>query len=273
MSIDSDINKAANILASASNTVVSSGAGMSAESDIATFRDPGGIWDRLDPASVGTTEGLINMLSADAGALLPMFNELLDAFADAAPNAGHIALADMEKMGILKTIITQNIDNLHQEAGSTNVIEVHGNGFRLLCLACNYRQDRKKGALIQETKQKIASLTDYSLETLISVMPQCQKCGGIMRPDVVMFGESVHGIFDAFAAVRNCDVLLAIGTSGVVYPAAALPFEARQSGAKVIVVNPNENAFADVSDVYVPANAGVALPRIVEAIKTEKPLP
>ncbi len=272
MSTDRAIERAAEILAEASNAVASSGAGVSAESNIATFRDPGGIWDRLNPAEVGTAEGLLHTLTHNAKALVPMFIELLDAFAAAEPNPGHIALSDLEKMGILHTVITQNIDNLHQEAGNTKVVEVHGNGFRLVCLACHHRCDRKRRELIGETKEKLSALTDHSLERLMTVMPQCERCGAVMRPDVVMFGEAVQGLPEAFSAARNCDVLLAVGTSGVVYPAAYLPFEAKKEGARVIVINPNENAFAGVSDVYIPLPSGQALPRIVQIIKTAKGL-
>lgn len=270
MSTQRAIQKTAEILANTDNVVVSSGAGMSAESDIATFRDPGGIWDRLDPAEVGTTQGLINTLSTNAAGLVPMFMELLDAFDAAAPNPGHFALADMEKMGIVRTVITQNIDNLHQEAGNTRVIEVHGNGFRLLCRTCKSRVSRDRRELIRNIKQKLMALTDYSLTNLMTVIPSCECCGSMMRPDVVMFGETVQGLPAAFTAARQCAAMLAIGTSGVVYPAAALPFEAKENGAAVIVINPNENAFADVSDVYIPMRAGKALPQIVEAIKKIK---
>ncbi len=266
MDIAHGIKQAAKILAHAGNAAASCGAGISAESGIATFRDPGGVWDRLNPVEVGTTDGLIRTLTRNPQKLVPVFIELLDALGNADPNPAHRALGDLEKMGILKTVITQNIDNLHQEAGNTDVIEVHGNGFRLRCISCGNMQIRDRRKLIAETKEKIASLAAFDLAAITDLMPKCDRCGAMMRPDVVMFGEAVKDIPRAFATARNCDVLLAIGTSGVVYPAAYLPMEAKNGGAAVIVVNPNENAFSAVSDVYIPLKAGTALPKIVEAV-------
>lgn len=261
------IERAADILARASNAVVSSGAGMSAESGIPTFRDPGGVWERLDPAQVGTTGGLLAALQNNPGPLISMFLELLDVFERSAPNAGHQALYELEAMGVVKTVITQNIDNLHQEAGSSRVIEVHGNGFRFSCLSCGDRRAMDRKILIREVKAHLGRLRDFSPAALMDVMPQCDRCMSMMRPDVVMFGEAVQQIPDAFEAARTADAMLALGTSGVVYPAAYLPFEAKKTGAPVIVVNPNENAFEAVSDVYVPMKAGEALPAIAEKVK------
>jgi len=267
MSISDEIFRAASILAKAENVVASTGAGISAESGIATFRDPGGVWERLNPAEVGTTTGLVNALDKNPEKLMPMLIELLDAFEQAEPNAGHVALADLEKLDIIKTIITQNIDNLHQEAGNTRVIEVHGNGFRLYCAACGRREDRDRKMVLREAKEKINALSRYSLAAFMEVLPGCGDCGAMMRPDVVMFGETVQGLPAAFEAARTCDVMMALGTSGVVYPAAYFPFEAKQAGAGVIVINPNENPFYAVSDAYIPLKAGEALPEIVAAVR------
>ncbi|MDY6903601.1 MAG: NAD-dependent deacylase [Thermodesulfobacteriota bacterium] len=267
MTVEAAIEKASDILVRSRNAVVSSGAGMSAESGIATFRDPGGVWERLDPAQVGTTAGLLNTLQNNPEPLISMFHELLDVFANAEPNAGHEALYELERMGILQTVITQNIDNLHQEAGSIKVIEVHGNGFRFRCLSCSTRVAMSRKGLIRDVRARLDQLTDYSPAVLMDVMPQCDQCGSMMRPDVVMFGEAVQHIPEAYAAVQSADAMLALGTSGVVYPAAAFPFEAKKAGAPVIVVNPNENAFDSVSDVYVPMKAGEALPALVDNVR------
>ena len=266
MTAERDIRKAAEILARARYAVASCGAGISAESGIATFRDPGGVWDRLNPIEVGTTDGLIRTLTRNPKKLIPVFIELLNALGGAEPNPAHRALFDLEKMGILKTVVTQNIDNLHQEAGNTDVIEVHGNGFRLSCLSCGNSQTKDRRELIRETKAKIASLAAYDIAAITSLLPKCGRCGAVMRPDVVMFGEDVKEIPRAFAAAKKCDALLAIGTSGMVYPAAYLPIDAKNAGAAIIVVNPNENAFSAVSDVYISLKAGTAMPKIVEAV-------
>ncbi|MFO7839347.1 MAG: Sir2 family NAD-dependent protein deacetylase [Desulfosalsimonadaceae bacterium] len=270
MSTEEEIRKAAEILSGAKNAAASCGAGISAESGIATFRDPGGVWDKLNPAEVGTATGLINALNSNAPKFIPFFVELLEAFEQAEPNPGHIALGELEKMGILSTVITQNIDNLHREAGNTDVIEVHGNGFRLACLSCANTDTCDRKELIASVKEKIQALTEYSLSTLSTLstlLPKCSSCGKIMRPDVVMFGEMVKDIPRAFDVAKKADAMLAIGTSGVVYPAAYLPFEAKGAGAPVIVVNPNENPFARISDAYIPLKAGEAMPQILDAVK------
>lgn len=267
MTVEAEIQKAAEIIADSSNAAASCGAGISAESGIATFRDPGGVWEKLNPAEVGTTEGLLQTLHTNPGKLIPFVLELLDAFEQAEPNAAHFALGELEKMGILKTVITQNIDNLHQEGGNTDVVEVHGNGFRLSCLSCGGVQEKPRKELIRETREKLNAMTDFSMAAIAALMPCCTQCQSPTRPDVVMFGESVKDIPRAFAAARKCDVMLAIGTSGVVYPAAYLPFDAKEAGARVIVVNPNENAFHRVADAYIPMTAGQAMPKLVEAVK------
>ncbi|MDY6831289.1 MAG: NAD-dependent deacylase [Thermodesulfobacteriota bacterium] len=267
MNQDNAIHEAAKVLAGASRAAVFSGAGVSAESGIPTFRDPGGVWDRLNPAEVGDTQGLLASLEKNPEKLVAMFMELLAVFDTAAPNPGHRALFDLERMGILQAVITQNIDNLHQEAGNTQVIEMHGNGFRFRCLSCRARRSHERHALIRQVKERLAALIDFSPASIFAAMPECDLCGSGMRPDVVMFGETVMEVENAFAAARACDVMLALGTSGVVTPAARIPAEAKASGAKVIVINPNENGFTRVCDIYIPMKTGQALPRIVEQVK------
>ncbi|MFO8047554.1 MAG: NAD-dependent deacylase [Desulfosudaceae bacterium] len=264
------IRQAAEMLAEASRAAASTGAGISAESGIATFRDPGGVWDKLNPTEVGTTEGLLSALGKDPGRFVPFFLELLAALEKAEPNPGHLALADLEAMGILKTVITQNIDNLHQEAGSSLVIEVHGNGFRMRCTSCGKTRKQDRKPLLREAIAGLSDLPEYTMATFIDLLPKCDHCAAIMRPDVVMFGESIQALPLAFEAAAKCDIMLALGTSGAVYPAAGLPFEAKEKGAGVIVVNPHENAFARISDVYIPMTTGQALPLIVTAVKDLK---
>ncbi|MFP3981293.1 MAG: SIR2 family NAD-dependent protein deacylase [Desulfobacterales bacterium] len=268
MTIDQEIQRAAEILAGAKNAAASCGAGISAESGIATFRDPGGVWERVNPAEVGTADGLMATLQRSPEKLLPFFRELLDTFEQAEPNAAHVALRDLEHMGILKTVVTQNIDNLHLEAGNTDVVEVHGNSFRFRCLSCAWTRNFPRRELIRQLREKVASAEGFTLSEIIEIMPKCQQCQSVTRPDVVMFGEAVQEIPRAFDAARKCDVMLAVGTSGVVYPAAYLPFQAKEAGARVIVINPNENAFQRVSDAYIPLKAGEAMPKLVEAVKS-----
>ncbi|MCX5851839.1 MAG: NAD-dependent protein deacylase [Deltaproteobacteria bacterium] len=264
---EKEIREAASILSKSTRASASCGAGVSAESGIATFRDAGGIWDRIDPAEVGTPSGLINTLEREAPKLVPLFIEILDSFESAEPNPGHRALADLEAMGILKTVITQNADNLHQEAGTTDVIEVHGNLFRMKCLACESIRKYERKPLIREVKERMAGLNSFNLTALASLAPRCDGCGFMMRPDVVMFTEPVQDLPRAFAVAAGCDVMLVLGTSGVVYPAAYLPREAKKSGAAIIVINPTENPFESVTDIYIPMKTGEVLPAIVKMIR------
>jgi len=264
-----EIEEAASILSRSTQAAATCGAGVSAESGISTFRDEGGIWDRIDPMEVGTPSGLINTLERDAEKLLPLFIEILDTFEQAEPNPGHFALADLEDMGILKTVITQNTDNLHREAGNTDLIEVHGNMFRMKCLACYQTKKYDRKQLIGEVRAKLGQIQEYNVSTLATLPPRCDICGFITRPDVVMFSEAVQDLPRAYKVSGECDTMLVLGTSGVVYPAAYFPMEARKKGAKIIVINPTENAFPSITDVYIPAKTGEALPAIVSLIRGE----
>ncbi len=262
-----EISRAAELLSGTKNAAAFCGSGVSAESGIATFRDPGGIWDRINPMEMGTPEGIISTLKKHPGRILSILMELLDVFEKADCNPGHRALAELEKLGILKNIITQNIDNLQQEAGSRSVIEVHGNLFRMVCVSCGKKAEFSRKPFVSELKAKLGAVRDFSLQALLGLVPHCETCGSLMRPDVVMFGEAVLQLPRAFAAAHDCDVMLVLGTSGVVYPAAEIPFDAKRLGSEIIVINPNENAFEDVTDVYLPMKTGEAIPAILGAIK------
>lgn len=261
-----EIEKAASILAESKYATATSGAGISAESGIPTFRDPGGIWDRLDPSEVGTASGLMNTLKNKSDLLLPFFFDFLDTFERADPNPGHYALSSLEKKGILKCVITQNVDNLHQESGTTNLIEVHGNFFRMSCLSCQHKHTVERKPFIRELRNKLNALTKFDIENFLSIAANCEQCKKIMRPDVVMFGEAVQKLPTAFHIAEKSDVMLVLGTSGVVYPAAFFPVKAKEAGAKIIVINPNENPFPGLTDVYIPMKTGDAMPAILDLI-------
>jgi NAD-dependent deacetylase len=173
----------------------------------------------------------------------------------------------MEQMGILTKIITQNVDSLHQEAGVSEVIEVHGNIFRMRCLSCGAKKQLKRKEFIRDIRDKLVNLKSFTFASLTSMAPACENCSFMMRPDVVMFGEAVQQLPRASKAAKECDAMMVLGTSGAVYPAAYFPIEAKHNGSKIIVINPTENAFTEVSDVYIQMKAGKALPLIVEQIK------
>ncbi|OHD63397.1 MAG: hypothetical protein A2176_00470 [Spirochaetes bacterium RBG_13_51_14] len=264
---EQEISEAAGLLLKTGKAAAFCGSGISAESGIATFRDPGGIWDRIDPMEFGTPEGFIGALDRNPGVFISIFFELLDMFEKAECNPGHKVLADLENRGVLGSVITQNVDNLQSEAGSAHIIELHGNLFRMICLSCGKKKMYERKPFIRDLKEKIDLLSDRCLASLFTLVPTCDDCGSITRPDVVLFGETVQELPRAYHAARDCAAMLVLGTSGAVYPAAALPYEAKERGAPIIVINPNENAFEDIADVYIPMKTGVALPLLLKKLK------
>jgi NAD-dependent deacetylase len=239
------IERAAQALRGARKALALTGAGISAESGIPTFRDPGGLWDRYDPEEYAT----IDAFHRNPGKVWQMMRDFT-ALKTAVPNPGHFALAQLEQMGLLHCIITQNVDNLHQAAGSRDVIEFHGNMRQVVCQNC----------------RRVLPLEEISLATL---PPYC-GCGGVFKPAGVFFGEPIppHALYRAHEESHDCDVMLVIGTSAVVYPAADMPRVAKEAGAQVIEINPERTDLTEwISDFIIQERAGIAIPQIVAAIK------
>jgi len=258
------IEDAVRIIAEANYAIAFTGAGVSAESGIPTFRDPGGIWDRFDPAEVGTTGGALQFALRYPERIRDFIRETVETFEKADPNPGHYGLADLEKMGILKSVVTQNIDDLHSIAGNTRVLEVHGNIYRWRCLSCQRVVKHGREDIIKRIRGAVEA-ESFSLEVLMAAIPRCE-CGGMMRPDVVNFGEAVQQMPASYDEARRADVVIILGTSGVVWPAAGVPHEARRNKARIIEINPTENAFQGITDVYIKDLSGSAMPRIVELV-------
>lgn len=210
---------ASHVRGAGGNTVALTGAGISVPSGIPDFRSPTGIWSRWDPADYAH----IAALERDPEEVWRFLWELDELLAGARPNAGHVALAELEAAGWLRSVITQNPDGLHQRAGSTTVHEIHGTGATLSCLVCDHRVDR----------------TDLDADP--PAPPTCHVCGGVLRPDVTFFGESLPeaAIDAARADCAACHVLLVVGTSAEVEPAATLPRSARDAGATIWEINPD----------------------------------
>jgi NAD-dependent deacetylase len=248
-----EIDQAARLILDASYVVALVGAGMSVESGIPPFRGPGGLWTKYgEPDMRGYDRFLADpkgwweaRLSRDGYRA-----EFLDSLEQAKPNPGHHALAQLEDMGVLKHIITQNVDNLHYAAGSRNVAEIHGNMFKLRCIACNSRWQRE----------------EFSIKEL---PPYCPNCGGLVKSDGVMFGEPIPPDVLERCQVEagKCDCMLLIGTSATVYPAAAFPNIVRSKGAPLVEINPLETTLSDVCNVVLRAPSAEVLPPIVERIK------
>ncbi len=244
--------------------VAFTGAGISAESGIPTFRDPGGIWDRFDPTDFGTWEGLAGLAMTRPDALAEFLAELRRVFGQARPGRAHVALADLDQAGFMAGVVTQNVDGLHQDAGSSNVIEVHGSFRRTRCLACGRGGEVGREDFLLDLDRAILGLRTAFVPSLASLLPRCEHCGGPARPDFVAFGEAVHRLDEAEALVRGCRVLLVVGTSGEVFPAASLPEDARAASATVVEVAAGAS-FID-ADLRVDGRAGEILPLLAEDV-------
>ncbi len=247
------IRDAARVLRRSRYAVALSGAGISVESGIPTYRGDDGIWTRLEDPSIDGWELFASdpkqwwqQVIAQGSGVLGM------AIDRAEPNAGHIAMAQLEEMGRLAHLITQNIDNLHRRAGSKRLTELHGNRYLVRCMNCGGR-DR--------------------LETipLDRLPPLCPECGGILKTDVVMFGEPIpaDALNEGYRQAASADVFLSVGTSAVVYPAADFPVVAKRHGAPLIEINPNETALSEIADIVIRESASVALPALVEELAQE----
>ncbi len=240
---------AAELLASARTGLALTGAGISAESGIPTFRGEGGLWKQYDPVKVASIEYFM----ADPRAYWNVSKSRGRVALAARPNPGHRALAALEASGRLLAVATQNTDGLHQDAGSRNVIELHGSGRMVQCLDCGSR----------ETRGEVQARLE------VEMLPRCPRCGGqFLKPTVVLFGEPLptHAIQQAVAMAREADVMLVVGSSLVVYPAAGLPQVALRSGAKLIIVNAEPTPFDEQAAVVVHGKSGEVLPEIVDLI-------
>jgi NAD-dependent deacetylase len=247
---DDALQTAARALARSARLAVFTGAGVSKESGIPTFREPEtGLWAQYDPMQLATPEAY----RENPAFVWSWYEHRFGVTADAEPNPGHLAIAELEQLLPKVDVITQNIDGLHQRAGSSHVIELHGSMHSFRCIEGRHRGYRWE---------------DFSDQT--EKPPRCPECGDYLRPEVVWFGEGLPP--DAFGAAQHlsagCDVMLIVGTSGVVYPAAAMPLIAKEAGATVIDVNPEWDALARTSDVFLQGPGGEVLPKLVLAVRS-----
>ena len=248
----SDIETVAQLVVEAKRMVAFTGAGISAESGIPTYRDTDGLWTKYDPNKYASIDYFLH----DPSYYWRFFREVRYPllFEKAMPNPGHLALAELERRGPLCCVITQNIDGLHQEAGSKRVIELHGNTRIIRCLEC----------MNELTAEKAYALTETQLP------PPCPACGGLLKPAVVFFGESLpeQAVRDAYDEAEICDVLLAIGSSLVVYPAAHIPVRAKECGARLVIISTEPTAMDSIADFVIHDKAGSILPIIAESFFT-----
>lgn len=236
-------------MARARHITVLTGAGISTESGLPDFRSPGGLWAQEDPARLASLEAL----EREPLRFFRFYQQRLRRLAGARPNPAHYALAELQRRGRIGLIATQNVDGLHQQAGAVDVVELHGSLAWARCHRCGRRFD--------------ASVLDRPIESLEDI-PRCDRCGGVVRPDVVLFGELLPELAyrRALAAAQQCDAMLVVGSSLEVYPAAGLPEVALACGAKLFIVNLSETPYDDRASVVVHARAGEVLPLVARAL-------
>lgn len=258
---DAEIARAAELLAASSHTVVLTGAGVSKESGIPTFRGKDGLWTKRGEPPM---DGFQRFLADPAGHWRERLerdrtpDDFMTQLRSAEPNPGHYALAELERMGVVQHLITQNGDHLHIKAGQQSVTEIHGNIYWLRCIDCHGRWPRERIEISEET-----------------LPPRCLEpgCDGLVKGDSVGFGEPVPPPALARCADETmlADVFMAVGTTAVVYPVAQYPQLAAQRGVPLIEVNPEPSALTDIATVVIAGPSGEILPRLVEATRERLP--
>lgn len=244
------IKQAVNLLKEAERITAFTGAGISTESGISDFRSPGGVWDRF---RIVTFQEFL--ASHDARVeYWKMKKELFYEMKDARPNKAHLALAELEKMGKLDCLITQNIDGLHQDAGSTNVIELHGTNRKAICVKCGKLWPIEEIQTVLETG---------------NLDPCCDVCNGFIKPATISFGQSMpeKEMLKTYACALRCNLFLMIGSSLQVEPAASIPREAKRAGAELIFINRTETPWDHFATVIFRESAGQVLGEMVEGVK------
>jgi len=251
--MNDQIEKIAELIVNAQRIVVFVGAGLSTESGIPDFRSPGGVWDKYDPEDFYFQ----NFVSSEASRekYWQMATEMYESMKDAKPNQAHHVLAELEKLGRLDCLITQNIDGLHFKAGNSpeKVLELHGTAMHVTCLSCNKRYERDAIQLRIARGEKA---------------PLCDECAGLLKPATISFGQSMpeRETREAYERSATCDLFIVIGSSLVVQPAANMPVVAHRNGAKLVIVNRDETACDDIANIIVKAQAGTAMAAVLEKV-------
>ena len=240
------INRIVQLMHRAKRCVVLTGAGVSAESGVPTFRGDDGLWGKFKPEELATVDAFL----ANPKLVWEWYNWRRKIIGEVKPNPGHYALVEMEKLFDHFVLITQNVDGLHRRAGSQNILELHGNINKNKCLEC-------------------ASQFPDDIEIKPDEIPVCPQCGGKIRPDVVWFGEMLDGntINQAFDESAKADIFFSIGTSAIVHPAASLPVEAKRSEATLIEINVDKTPLSYAADYHIEEPSGQFLPVLLEKFK------
>lgn len=240
------IKKAVELIKNAKHITAFTGAGISVESGIPPFRGENGLWNKYDPTFIE-----INYFHSNPYESWKLIKEVFyDFFGKAKPNAAHFALAEMEKTGFLKAVITQNIDNLHQDAGSKTVWEFHGNSRNLICNSCG--------------KIKPAAETDLN-----DLPPKCDNCRTVLKPDFIFFGEPIPELArtNSFLESERADLFILIGSTGEIMPASFIPYEAKRNGAKIIEINTEVSNYTNsITDVFLQGKATEVMSKLLELL-------
>ena len=250
MDIDDKIKRAAEWIKNSRHAAVFTGAGISVESGIPPFRGKGGIWNKYDPNLLE-----LRFFRAHPEKSWPIIKEIIyDFFGQAEPNDAHKGIAELEKMGYVKAVITQNVDHMHQDAGSKTVYEFHGTSRTLSCMLCGTQYDARR--------------ISYQV-----MPPRCSGCMGILKPDFIFFGEGIpkEASMLSFYEAQIADLFLVIGTTGEVMPACQVPLQAKENGARVIEINLEPSNFTPwVTDIFLQGKATEIMNRLVEEVKENK---
>ena len=248
MGLSAEVERIAEMILESKKVVALTGAGISTESGIPDFRGPQGLWKQVDPRT-----STVQFFRQFPDIFWQFMVDRLGSMVRAEPNRAHYALVELERMGKLSSVITQNVDGLHIKAGSRNVIELHGSVREAVCLSCG----------------KVVPMEEAMGKVKRGYLPPRCECGGVLKPNVVLFNEPLpeEAYRRALLESGTCDLMLVVGTSLQVYPAAYLPVVAKQRGARLVIINMEPTPLDDVADVAIHAKAGEALPAIVNALK------
>ncbi|MGD8228442.1 MAG: Sir2 family NAD-dependent protein deacetylase [Desulfobacteraceae bacterium] len=251
--MDPIVVKGVELIRESEKILVFSGAGLSTESGIPDFRSPGGVWDKYDPADF-TFQKFISDQKARV-TYWEMSSEFYQGMKDAVPNRAHLAIAELEGTGKLLAIVTQNVDRLHHKAGNSpdKIIEIHGTTFSVSCLSC------KKGYDRDEIEERLRSGVK---------VPYCDDCSGILKPDTISFGQAMpeDKMSQSLAHARNCDLCIVLGSSLVVYPAASIPIQAVETGAKLMIINRDETPLDPHAALIIHDSVARILGQIMEKL-------
>jgi NAD-dependent deacetylase len=251
--MDPLVAKGVELIREAEKILVFTGAGLSTESGIPDFRSPGGVWDKYDPSDF-----YFQKFVSDEKARVKyweMSSEFYQGMKDAVPNRAHLAIAELERTGKLLAIVTQNVDRLHHKAGNSpdKIIEIHGTTFSVSCLSC------KKGYDRDEIEQRLRSGIK---------VPYCDDCSGILKPDTISFGQAMpeEKMAQSLAHAHNCDLCIVLGSSLVVYPAASVPIQAVETGARLMIINRDETPLDPRATLTIHDSVGKTLEEIMEKL-------